>query len=320
MSRFLDLARVARVAHVDPTFERGDWQSSDRPFRVITVSSNKGGVGKTTVAANLAVYLRALREDLPVLVLGFDDQTTLDRMFTPESEITSRSVAYGLRAGTFASSIREGRYGVHYVPSSRELARVKRTVRDPFELRSVLERTGWRGLVIIDTKADLEILTQNAIAASDLVIVVVKDQSSLEQADRVYSMLDQLEMPRDCARILLSLVNLRVKYQDEGRPDLLALLLSEIRKRGHGLFESFISLSPKIESLYTNPDGTALPVPIGAPESVVHRQMQHVAHDVLKLLDPHLTSAFAVPQIPAESRIESEQQGPPETQTPPACP
>jgi len=133
-------------------------------------------------------------------------------------------------------------------------------------------------------------------------------------------LLDQLEMPRDCARILLSLVNLRVKYQDEGRPDLLALLLSEIRKRGHGLFESFISLSPKIESLYTNPDGTALPVPIGAPESVVHRQMQHVAHDVLKLLDPHLTSAFAVPQIPAESRIESEQQGPPETQTPPACP
>ena len=50
-------------------------------LRVVTVASNKGGVGKTTIATNLAVYLRALREELPILVLGLDDQDVIQRMF-----------------------------------------------------------------------------------------------------------------------------------------------------------------------------------------------------------------------------------------------
>ncbi|NIP49193.1 MAG: ParA family protein, partial [Gammaproteobacteria bacterium] len=44
----------------------------NRPF-VITVASEKGGVGKTTIATNLAVYLKALREDLPVTIASFDN-------------------------------------------------------------------------------------------------------------------------------------------------------------------------------------------------------------------------------------------------------
>ena len=49
--------------------------------QVLAVVSNKGGVGKTTVATNLAIYLRALHEDLPVALVTLDDQSIVERMF-----------------------------------------------------------------------------------------------------------------------------------------------------------------------------------------------------------------------------------------------
>ena len=48
---------------------------------VITVSSEKGGVGKTTLATNLAIFLKALDENLPVSILSFDNHFTVDKMF-----------------------------------------------------------------------------------------------------------------------------------------------------------------------------------------------------------------------------------------------
>ena len=61
------------------------------PLSVITVASNKGGVGKTTLATNLAIYLRALREDLPVLVLGLDDQDIIGRLFELDASTPERT-------------------------------------------------------------------------------------------------------------------------------------------------------------------------------------------------------------------------------------
>ncbi len=260
-----------------------EWNRGPRPFQVLTVAANKGGVGKTTIATNLAVFLRALREDLPILVLEFDDQTMPDRMFAIDRSAPGLDIAAALRAGTFADAARLGQYGVHYVPSSARISDLKGEIEDPAYLQSVLLRTGWKGLVIIDTKSDLEILTQNAIAASDLSIVVVHDLASLQQAQKVFQLLDDWKLPRESARVLLSLVDRRIKYA-QGE-DVLGLLISRIREQGFPLFEDFLSRSHSIEALYTNPEGRAHSILHGAKNSLVHRQMRHLAQDVLQALD-----------------------------------
>ena len=269
------------------------------PLRVITVASNKGGVGKTTLATNLAVYLRALREDLPVLLLGLDDQDGIDRLLALDASVPERSILEALRDGELASAIRLGQYGVHYVPSSPAICNLESGLPDAYALRSLLARTPWEGVVLIDTKGDLGLLTQNALAASDLILVAVSDRTSLDQAERIYALLESWGMPRETARIALSLVDLRVKFREQGM-DILGLLVSEIRRRGLPLFESFVSRSPKIESLSTNPEQRARSILHGARGSLIDRQMAHLAREVLQHLGD--LQPDATPQASGERR------------------
>jgi cellulose biosynthesis protein BcsQ len=278
-------------------------EATPRPFQVVTVTSNKGGVGKTTLATNLAVYLRALDEEIPILVVTLDDQPAVDRMFALDGQGATPTIADGLRAGSLASAIRLGQYGVHYVPSSRDVAEIKQVVRSEDVLQTVLLRTGWKGLVIIDTKSDLEVLTRNAIAAADLSLVVVKDQVSLLEAERVFALLDRWDRPRERARVVLSLVDLRIRFREGDAHDVLGLLVQEVRRLGLPLLETFLSRSPKVESLYTNPDGRALSILHGAQGTPVHQQMHRLAEDVRVLLGGARASGGVPPPGSADSSV-----------------
>ena len=301
LSRILDALRTAESARSPHTVE---WERGGRPFRVITVTSNKGGVGKTTLATNLAVYLRALDETMPILIAGFDDQPGVDRMFALEPRTTGMQMAQALRGGSLAPAIRLGQYGVHYVPSSRDICELKREITAPWYLQSVLLETGWSGLVVLDTKSDFEILTRNAIAAADLTLVVVKDQASLFEAQRVFELFREWQRPFDRARIVLSLVDLRISFRGSEAEDVLNLLLTEVRMRGFPLFDTFVSRSPKVESLYTNPERRALSILHGAPGTPVHRQMQRLAEDVLAALPPRGAAKETTPKSESDGDLK----------------
>ena len=282
VSRFLEAVQAAELIRSSP---RVDWDHESRPFKVISVTSNKGGVGKTTLACNLAVYIRAMRENLPILILTLDDQLVLDRMFAMDGRIPEHTLLDAIRSGNLSSAIELGQFGIRYVPSSRNAEDLKNTTSDPFQMQRVLERTGWHGLVIIDTKSDFGLLTQNAIMASDLTMVAVKDYASLLEAKRVFDFLESMKRPRETARIILSLMDLRVKFKT-GPADVLELLVSEIREREYPLFESFVSMSAKIEALHTNPEACVRSIMHDAQNSVAHRQMTLLADEVLGVLEP----------------------------------
>jgi cellulose biosynthesis protein BcsQ len=272
-----------------------------RTAHFLSVVNNKGGIGKSTIATNLAVYLRALHEDLPILVLSLDDQSPVDRMFRLDDELPGESLTEALRRGSLERAIRLGQYGIHYVPTCRRVSELKRELADPHDVRRALLRTHWRGLVIVDTKSDLELLTQGAMLASDLVLVPVTDHASLLEAERVFAWLEARDVPQERAKVLLSLIDLRVKYREGEQHDLLGLLLSEIRRRGHPLLQSYISRSPKVESLYSNPEGRAISVLHGAKGSPASEQFQQLAREVFAALPPLVA--------PAEQKVRVRLRG-----------
>jgi chromosome partitioning protein len=248
---------------------------------IVTVSSNKGGVGKTTVATNLAIYTRALREDLPVLVVGLDDQGTLDRMFAlRELRPGDGNLKHAWAERSLASAAQLGQYGVHFVPSPPDVALLKARAGDPRTLARILEQTAWPGLVIIDTKSDLEALTQNAYHAADRILVPVADWASLEEAEKIIALLERANLGSARARIVFTLVDRRSRVGGAEGPTLFGRLRDEVRRRGWAYYKTALSRSPRVETLNSG-SRTPLSILHHAKGTEVHAQFRELTLEVL---------------------------------------
>jgi chromosome partitioning protein len=247
---------------------------------IITISSNKGGVGKTTLATNLAIYTRALREDLPVLVVGLDDQGTLDRMFAlRDLRPGDANLKHAWAERSLASAAQLGQYGVHFVPSPPDVALLKARAGDPRTLLRILEQTAWPGLVILDTKSDLEALTQNAYCAADRILVPIADWSSLEEAEKITALLEKLGVGAARARIVFTLVDRRSRIGGEG-PTLFGRLRDEVRRRRWAYYKTALSRSPRVETL-NSASRTPQSILHHAKGTEVHAQFRELTLEVL---------------------------------------
>lgn len=243
---------------------------------VVTIASEKGGVGKTTIATNLAVYLKALCEDLPVTIASFDNHFSVDNMFAIGAS-QGATVAALFADEALDQAVTLGEYGVHYLRSERNLTPPHNA--DSGLLRRRLTGSGLTGILVLDTRPLLDEVTRMALAAADLVLIPVKDRPSLVNAAAVVRAAGQTDAD---GRVWLvpSLIDGRLRLENgAGMRDYLTLMAAE---RDLPLAPVAIAKSPKVESLAAGFGSRIHPVLTRARSTAVHRQLRDLARFVLE--------------------------------------
>ncbi len=274
--------------------------------KVVAVVSNKGGVGKTTVATNLAIYLRALHEELPVALVTLDDQSIVERMFRLAPPAPGAgNLKHGWSERSFSRVLELGQYGIQFVPPPPDTGPLKSRAPDPRTLSRILAATPFRGVWVVDTKSDLEELTQNALFAADLVILPVADQASFEEAAKAFRLMERDGGRAGRARVLLTLVDRRTKIDEAGR-DLEQRLAAAVDQRGWPRFQTVLSRSPRVEAL-NSATGTPLSILHHARGTAIHRELRELAEEVGKLLDlgePEVGASAPARREPSRSLVD----------------
>jgi len=160
------------------------------PAQVITITSGKGGVGKTTATANLAVAL-ATEGSKVVCIDGDIGLRNLDVILGLENRIVYDIVdIIEGRCRLKQAMIRDKKLpNLYLIPAAQ--TRDKNAVSPSDMNRLIKDLRPDFDFVLIDSPAGIERGFRNAIAAADRVIVVTNPEiSAVRDADRVIGILE----------------------------------------------------------------------------------------------------------------------------------
>jgi chromosome partitioning protein len=221
------------------------------PTRVIAVANQKGGVGKTTTAVNVAACLAAVGRK--VLLFDLDPQANATSGLGLEKVEGASAYRALLGEGTLTERIQPTAYErLEIIPSEVdlcgadiELPRVENHLqRVKLALQPVVE-SGRFEVVVIDCPPSLGVLTLNAFAAADSLLVPLQcEYYALEGVSMITRLLNQL---RDTGvNPTLELIGV-VMTMFDGRTRLSHQVVSEVREHfGDTVFETVIPRTTRL--------------------------------------------------------------------------
>jgi chromosome partitioning protein len=189
--------------------------------RVIAVANQKGGVGKTTTAVQLAAFLA--QRGYRTLLVDLDPQANATSSLGIDRSRLEATVYEALLAPETSATVvlTEARPGLDLLPSSGVLAGAEVELvaadRREYRLRAVLERLAPRyAVVLVDCPPSLGLLTVNALVAARSVLVPIQcEYLPLEGLAQLVTTLDlvkrRLNPALDVLGVVLTMFDARTR-------------------------------------------------------------------------------------------------------------
>ena len=140
--------------------------------KIITVINQKGGVGKTTTAHAIGAWLQ-IKQNKKVLFLDLDQQSNLS--YATGANSSGYSTLEVLVSGHLdISKVQTTISGYNVVPASPMLASIDSVLAatgKEYRLKEALEEVSYYDFIVIDTPPSLNIITVNALTASDYAVI-----------------------------------------------------------------------------------------------------------------------------------------------------
>lgn len=167
--------------------------------RIITIANQKGGVGKTTTAINLATALAAIGQS--VLIVDLDPQGNastglgIDRR---DRKVSSYDILVG-EANVGEAAVETAVPNLSIVPSTMDLLGFEMEISQAqdraFRLKKALVSAGAEkfNYILLDCPPSFNLLTMNAMAAADSVLVPLQCEFfALEGLSQLLETVDQV--------------------------------------------------------------------------------------------------------------------------------
>ena len=221
--------------------------------RVLAVSNQKGGVGKTTTAINLGTALAAIGEK--VLIVDMDPQGNASTGLGVPRE-TRRVTIYDVIVdgrSVDESAVPTSVPGLHIIPADADMSGVEielsQADRRSFRLRDALAGQGAEGqtrydYVLIDCPPSLNLLTLNAMAAADAVLVPL--QCEFFALEGLTQLMKTIEMVRQSLNPTLEIQGLVLTMYDR-RSALSGQVAADVRSHfGEKVYEAVIPRNVRV--------------------------------------------------------------------------
>lgn len=218
--------------------------------RIITIANQKGGVGKTTTAINLATALAAIGER--VLIVDIDPQGNASTGLGIDRRDRRRS-SYDVLSGeaTIAeAAIETAVPGLSIVPSTLDLLGIEMEIAAApdrvLRLRNALRGADSSGFsyVLIDCPPSLNLLTLNSMAAADSVLVPL--QCEFFALEGLSQLLGTVEQVRSSINPALTIQGIVMTMYD-GRNNLANQVVADVRANmGDTVYQTVIPRNVRV--------------------------------------------------------------------------